>query len=148
MNEEKQRTLIAGLSYFGQELLKSLSPKWDIIALDNDNEKLSRLREEFSDVQYIHGPADSVLTWKKLDFTRLKYIISTFKDTDSNVEMCRIIRGILGWKLPIIILLFQKVDEKLFEPYKVTLLNPLNTAIQGVMKKMDKNLLYAMNIGL
>lgn len=148
MNEEKQRTLIAGLSYFGQELLKSLSQNWDVIALDKDNEKLTRLREEFPGVQYIHGPADSMLTWKKLDFTRLKYIISTFKDTDSNVEMCRIIRVILGWKLPIIILIFKKVEEKLFEPYKVTLLNPLSTAIQGVMKKMDKNLLYAMNIGL
>jgi len=148
MNQEKQRTLLVGLSYFGQELLRNLSHTWDLIVIDKDSERISRARAEFPAAEYINGAADSVLTWKKVDFTGLKYIVSTLKDTDINVELCRIIREVLGRKLPIIILTFRKVDEKLFEPYKVTLLNPLNPAIQAVTKKMDKNLIYAVNIGL
>ncbi|MDQ1354444.1 MAG: trk/ktr system potassium uptake protein [Acidobacteriota bacterium] len=148
MNQEKQRTLLVGLSFFGQELLRGLSSTWDVIALEKDSQRIARAKEEFPDAEFLNGAADSVLTWKKVDFTRLKYIVSTLKDTDINVELCRIIREVLGQKLPIIILTFRKIDEKLFEPYKATLLNPLNPAIQAVAKKMDKNLLFAVNIGL
>lgn len=148
MNQEKQRTLLVGLSYFGLELLRNLSTTWDVIVLEKDNQRIARAREEFPGVEYLNGAADSVLTWKKVDFPRLKYIVSTVKDTDINVELCRIIREVLGSKVPIIILTFRKIDEKLFEPYKATLLNPLNPAIQAVAKKMDKNLFYAVNIGL
>jgi Trk K+ transport system NAD-binding subunit len=148
MNQEKQRILLIGLSYFGQELLRSLSNTWDVLVLDKDIKRIAGTREEFPGTEYIDGAADSVLTWKKVDFTGLKYIVSALKQTDVNVELCRIVREVLGQKLPIIILTFQKVDEKLFEPYKVTLLNPLNPAIQAVAKKMDKSLIYAVNMGL
>ncbi len=148
MSREKQRILIVGMSYFGQELLRNLYGNWDVVILDSDVERTALVKSEFSEVEIHNGAADSVLTWKKIDFTGLKYVLSTLKETEINVEMCRILREVIGQKIPIIVLVFRKVNEKLFEPYKVTLLNPLNPAIQAVAKKMDKNLIYAVNIGL
>lgn len=148
MNSEKQRLLIVGLSYFGRELLKSFAGTWEVVVLDKDAERIALVQEEFPEVVYQNGPADSALTWKKIDLKGIKYIISTLKDVDMNVELCRIIRQVLDWEIPIIILTFQKVDEKHFAPYKVMLLNPLTPAVQAVAKKLDKNLVYAVNIGL
>ncbi len=148
MNQEKQRILLVGLSHFGQELLRSLISTWNVVVIEKDSNRISTVRAEFPAAEYLDGAADSVLTWKKVNFPGLKYIVSSLKDTDTNLELCRIIREVLGQKVPIIVLTFRKVDEKLFEPYKVTLLNPLNPALQAVAKKMDKNLIYAVNIGL
>jgi hypothetical protein len=89
MNQEKQHTLLGGLSYFGLELLR-----------------------------YLNSAADSALTWGKVDFSRLKYIVSTLKETEINVELCRIIRDVLVRKLSIIILTFQKlVQSGIFPRY-------------------------------
>ncbi len=148
MSREKQRILLIGLSYFGLEILRSFSSTWDVWVLEKDRDRIASARREFPGAEYLDGAADSVLTWKKIDFAGLKYIISTLKNTDINVEMCRIIREVLKKEISIIVLTFRKIDEKLFEPYQATLLNPLNPAIQAIAKKMDKNLLYAVNIGL
>lgn len=148
MNREKQRILIVGMSYFGQELLRNLYGTWDVFILEKNLERTIAIKNEFPAIEYLNGAADSILTWKKIDFTGLKYIVSTLKEIEINVELCRILREEIRQKIPIIILVFQKVDVKLFETYKATIVNPLNPAIQAVAKKMDKNLIYAVNIGL
>jgi len=151
MNIEKQRILLIGLGYFGQELLKNLSSTWDISVMDKDPERIARAREEFKAIDgllFLNETAESMLTWKKIELNNLKYIVSTLKNVEINVELCRLIREVSNRKTPIIILTFEKVDETQFIPYNVTLFNPLTPAIQAVSKKMDKNVIHAVNIGL
>lgn len=151
--KEKQRILVVGLSDFGRELLKFLSPEWDIAAVDINEKRLSMCAEKFPagegvNVEYLTGAADSVVTWKKLDVQGLKYIISTLKDTEVNLELCRIARKELHVKIPIIVLTYGDVDPDLFAPFDVRLVNSFNAGIQAVLKRLDRHVIRAVNIGL
>lgn len=153
MKLEKQRVLLVGLSYFGKELLKSISVGWQAVALEIEESRIELCRKEMTgpdDVQYVSGAADSPVTWKKLDPCSLKYIVSTLRDIDTNLEMCRIIREELELKIPVILLIYGDTESKedLFAPYNVSLINPLKPAVQSVLKKLDKNVIHAVNLGL
>ena len=76
MNAEKQKVLIIGLGYFGEELLRVLSTDWAPVVVDIKESRTARWQEEIPGVEYIHGAGDSPLTWKKLDLTEIKHIIS------------------------------------------------------------------------
>jgi Trk K+ transport system NAD-binding subunit len=147
---EKQKILLFGLSYFGRALLKELSKDWKCVAVDVDEERLGRSRENIPAVEYHAGAADSLVTWKKLQPESIKYIISTLKDTDINLEVCRIAREELKLRIPLIILDYgDKGDaEALFEPFRATLVNRLHPSVQSVLKKLEKNVIHAVNVGL
>jgi Trk K+ transport system NAD-binding subunit len=148
--KEKQKLLLVGLSYYGRELLKYLSADWRLVAMDSDDERVSQCREELPDsgAVYHTGAADSVLTWKKLDTGGLKYIITTLKDVEVNLELCRIARKVLKLKIPIIVLNYGDTDPGLFEPLRVRLVNSLQPTIHSVMKQLDRHVTQAVNVGL
>lgn len=153
MKIEKQRVLLVGLSYFGKELLKNISVGWQAVVLEIEGSRIEQCRKDMpqlEDVQYIPGAADSLVTWKKLDPCSLKYIVSTLRDTDTNLEMCRVIREELKIKIPVILLIYGDTAPKqeLFAQFNVSLINPLKPAVQSVLKKMDKNVIHAVNLGL
>jgi Trk K+ transport system NAD-binding subunit len=150
---EKQRILVVGLGDFGRELLKFLSPEWDIAAVDINEKRLSRCAEKFPagegvNVEYLTGAADSAVTWKKLDVQGLKYIISTLKDTEVNLELCRIAREVLHLKIPVIVLTYGDVDPGLYAPFDVRPVNSFNAGIQAVLKRLDRHVIRAVNMGL
>jgi len=148
--KEKQKILLFGLSYFGRALLKELSKDWNCVAVDVDEERLALSRENVRNVAYHTGAADSLVTWKKVQPDSIKYIISTLKDTDINLEVCRIAREELKLKIPLIILDYGDKEnaETLFEPFKATLVNRLHPSVQSVLKKLEKNVIQAVNVGL
>jgi len=148
MNAEKQKVLIIGLGYFGEELLRTLSTDWALVVIDIKESLMARWQEKIPGVEYIHGAGDSPLTWKKLDLKEIKYIISAVRNVSVDLEVCRIAREVYKLKIPIIVLVYEEVEEKWFEKFNVTLINPLKLGIRMILKKMQKNVIYAANVGL
>lgn len=148
MNEGQQKILVFGLGCLGRELLKAISSEWYVIAVDMDEKRTDRFREEFPNEEFHNGAADSMVTWKKLDLENLRYIVSTIKDTAVNIEACRIARKEFGLKIPVIILHYVEEDEKLYEPFGVTLMNSLEPGIRIILKTLEKSVVKSANVGL
>jgi len=148
MKPEKQKVLLFGLGFFEKELLKNLAAQWYTTAVDIDESRLAQCQEEIPAVEYVNGAADSVITWKKLNLKDIKYIISGVKDVDVNLEVCRIVREVFKLSIPIILLIYREVEEKIFEKFNATLVKPLGLGIRVILKKLEKNVAHAVNIGL
>ena len=148
MNAVKQRVLVFGLGVFEKELLKSISTDWDTVAVDIDESRTDQCRKEIPGVEYVNGAADSVITWKKMDIKGIKYIISGVKNEEVNLEVCRIARQVFDLNIPIVLLIYKNVDEKAFEKFNVTLIKPLELGVRVIVKKLEKNVAYAVNVGL
>jgi len=148
MSTEKQKVLLFGLGYFGKSFLKTLAHEWNIIAVDINESRIDQLQGEIPTATYTNGAAGSVSTWKKLDLNKLKFVVSTIRDTEVNVELCQIARDTFNLKIPIIILADQDVDEKIYEPYSVKQVNPLEPGIHLLLKELGKGVTPAVNMGL
>ncbi|MCP5054356.1 MAG: hypothetical protein GY940_44730 [bacterium] len=148
MNAEKQKVLIFGLGKFGRGLLKALVEEWDVIAVDILETRIAQCKEEMPQVEYIHGAAESPVTWKKLALEPLKYIITSIHNTDVDLEVCRLARDVHHLKIPIMVMVYKEEDEPAFKPYNVKLIEPLGLGILVVLKKMSTNVSHAANVGL
>ena len=148
MNTEKQKILVIGLNKFGRALLKTLSRDWSVIVMDMDETRTAPFLEEFQDVQYIRGAGDSPLTWEKINLNELKFIISALNDVKVDLEVCRIAREVYKLKTSIIVLVYEDVDEKRFEKFQVSIINPRELGIRVVLQRMQKNVIPAVNVGL
>lgn len=147
MYGSNQKVLIFGLGQFGTGLLKKLCPECEVTVVDHRETELAAMKEEMPKAQYVHGAAESVLTWKKLDLKDLQFIISAVRSNEVDLEVCRIARKEFKLRIPILVLVYNEVDEKLFEPYNATIINPLELGIQVVLKKMTTNVSHAANVG-
>ncbi|MCP5105884.1 MAG: TrkA family potassium uptake protein [bacterium] len=148
MNAGKQKVLIFGLGYFGKELLRSLSSEWHVVVVGMKESQAVLCRAEFPDVEYRRGSGDSPVTWKKLDLENVKYIISAVRDVEVDLEICRTARDSYKLKIPIIVLVYEDIEENLFEKFHVTVINPLKLGAQAILKTIEKNVSYAANVGL
>jgi len=116
----KSRLAIFGLGFFGVKLLEKLAKNWEITAIDISEENIKKIKERFSEyenIRFITGDASSILTWKKLDLKNVRYIVSTIKDPDVSLEICRIAREVFNLDLSIMIMLFDEKREEEFEKY-------------------------------
>jgi Trk K+ transport system NAD-binding subunit len=148
MTSKNQKVLIIGLGVFEKELLKRISDTWETVVLDIDSKRIKTCSQEVPRAQFITGDASSVLTWKKFKVEGLRHVISTVRDVDVNLEICRYIRMTYGPDISIIILIYGTIDLKLFEKYRATIINPMELGIHAVIKIMEKNYVHATNIGL
>jgi Trk K+ transport system NAD-binding subunit len=148
MAVEKQKVLIFGLGIFGKTLLNILAADWHVIAIDIDKNLVQRLKNEIPGVELHHGAASSQLTWKKPNLSNLKYIISTIKEPDNNLEICRLARDVFNLEIPILILMDRELETNVFAPYHATLINPLQPGIHLLLKELGKNVTHAVNVGL
>jgi Trk K+ transport system NAD-binding subunit len=148
MQSEKQKVLIFGLGYFGKAFLKTLVGEWDVTGVDINESRIDLLQGEFPGVEYHNGAAGSLSTWKKIDLDGLKFIISTLRDKDLNLELCQIARETFDLRIPIIILVADDIEEKTFTPFNVSLLNPLKPGIDLLLKELGQNVTHAVNVGL
>lgn len=150
MKRDKQKILIFGLGYFERELIKVIVKNWQVTAVDREESRLAAAGKQIPQVQYIKGDISSILTWKKLDLTGVRYIISTIRERDVNLEVCRIARDVLKLKQPLMVLVYEDDDqnESLFKPFDVILIKPVELGIQVIQKKLEKNIGQAINIGL
>lgn len=148
MTQQIPSIIVLGLEFYATKLLEAIAPQYPVIAVDISKDKVEQVKSKLPDVQYVVGDVGSILTWKKLDLSSVRYIVSTVKDVDVNVEVCRIIRETYRLPTAIIIARFDPTDEKLFEAFNVTIINPLALSIQAVMNRLEKNYTRAVNIGL
>ena len=147
----KSRLVIFGLGFFGVKLLKKLSKKWEIIAVDISEENIKKISDKFSEhenIIFITGDASSILTWKKLDLKNIRYIVSTIKDTDVSLEICRIAREVFSLDSSIMVMLFDENREDEFEKYSITIIKPAEIITNAIVSKIEKNYTIATNIGL
>ena len=150
MEKESRKVVLIGLGFFGKELLKALKDNWEVIVIDLKEEKFKEIEDEYKEnVQFLQGDASSVLTWKKLNLEEIKYVVSTVKDLDVNLEVCRIIRDVFNLDINIIILLFESNLEKeiKFQEYKVFLVKPVELINNIILHILEKNYAKAVNIG-
>ncbi len=145
---EKQKVLIFGLGKFGRGLLKALAVDWHVIAVDMHETRVAQCREEYPDAEFIHGAAESPITWKNLNLESLKYIISSVHSTEVDLEVCRLAQDVHRLKTPLIVMIYETIDQRAFEPFHVTLLNPLELGIQVALKNMSQHVSHAANVGL
>ncbi len=152
MATSKNRVVIVGANIFGESILKALREKWEIVCIDVDENLISSLREKYPDVDFIVGDAGSLLTWKKLkeknDYEGIKHIISTVRDADVSLELCRITKEILDIQAKLYVLLFFENREEEFEKYHVEILKPTDLITKILLTKIEKNYSVAINIGL
>lgn len=147
MYGSKEKILIFGLGQFGTGLLKKLCPECQVTVVDHRESELAAMQKELPGANYVHGAAESVLTWKKLDLKDLGFIISAVRSNEVDLEVCRIARNEFNLKIPILVLVYNEVDKSLFEPFNVIIINPLELGIQVVLKKMSTHVSHAANVG-
>lgn len=145
---EKPKVLVFGLGLFGNSLIDFLIPDWNLLVVDIDEKKWTRPPTGSPGIEFIRDAATSRLTWKKIDFSTIKFIVSTLKDIDANLEICRLARHDFKLTIPLILLLYSDIDETLFHSYDVTLVNPLKASLQVILRYFKKNVSQAVNIGL
>jgi Trk K+ transport system NAD-binding subunit len=148
MQSEKQKVLIFGLGYFGKTFLKTLASEWAVTGVDINESRIDQMQREFPGAAYHIGAAGSLSTWKKLNLDEFKYIISTLRDKDLNLELCQIARETFNLRIPIIILAEDDIEENKFAPFNVSLLDPLKPGIHLLLKEMGQHVTRPMNIGL
>ncbi len=150
MMQKKQKILVLGLGYFERELIRDISRDWQVLAVDHNEDRIKTAQDQIPSARYVRGDVSSILTWKKLDISDLRFIISTIRDRDVNLEVCRIAREVLRLKQTIMVLVYDDdgdLDQK-FQPYNAVLIKPVELGIQVIRKKLDKNVGQAINIGL
>ncbi len=150
MMQKKQKILILGLGYFERRLIQEISRNWQVLAVDHNEDRIKLAENQIPSAQYVRGDVSSILTWKKLDLSDLRFVISTIRDRDVNLEVCRIVRETLRLKQPIMILVYDDGEEldRIFEPYEAVLIKPVELGIHVIRKKLEKNVSQAINIGL
>jgi len=148
MQSEKQKVLIFGLGYFGKAFLRALSTEWDVTGVDTDESRIGQLQREFPGAAYLNGAAGSLTTWKKINLEGLKYIISTLRDKDLNLELCQIARNTFDLKIPLIILVDDDIEDNTFTPFNAIVVNLLKTGVHLLLKEMGQHITRAMNMGL
>jgi hypothetical protein len=146
--EEKRKILLFGLGYFELQLLKAVSQQWPTIAIDINEEKINRLREEMPEAEFLAADASSILTWKKLDIQEIIHIITTIHDADVNLEICRIVRDVLQREIPITLISYHEEEDDRFARFNVTMVNPLRMGIGFIQNLLEKNYVKAVDIGL
>ena len=144
----KKKIIIFGLGFFGKKLIEKLSKNWEIIGVDINESVISELSGEFENIEFLHGDASSILTWKKIEPTSIGHIISTIKDTDVSLEVCRIAREVFNLDSSIIVLLFEEDRAEDFESFEATIIKPAEIITNAVVSKIEKNYTVATNIGL
>ncbi|WP_293448281.1 NAD-binding protein [Persephonella sp.] len=147
----KSKLAIFGLGFFGIKLLEKLSKKWEIIGIDISEDNIKKITEKFSDrenIELISGDASSILTWKKIKLQNIRYIVSTIKDTDVSLEICRIAREVFNLDSSIMVMLFDESREEEFEKYDISIIKPAEIITNAVVSKIEKNYTIATNIGL
>lgn len=139
--------IICGLGYFEEQLVSRIKDK-NIVVIEQDKEKAKRVEEKYSNVDVIIGDASSILTWKKLNLEDVEHIIVAFKDSDVSLEVCFFIRKTFKMDTPILVIVYSNDSEEKFAEFGVTLIKPLETAINLVLNKLDKNFSRAIDIGM
>jgi len=149
--ENKRQLVIFGLGFFGAKILEKLSKDWEIIGVDIDPSQIEQLQEQYKEsenIKFITGDASSILTWKKLQLNKLKYIISTIRDSDVSLEVCRIAREVFNLESSIMVLLFDEDRSEEFEKFEAIIIKPAEIITNAVISKIEKNYTIATNIGL
>ncbi|WP_457639184.1 NAD-binding protein [Persephonella sp.] len=147
----KRQLVIFGIGFFGKKLIEKLPKEWKITAVDIDSSKIEQLQQQFSsrdNVQFIAGDASSILTWKKLELDSVKYIITTIKDSDVSLEVCRIAREVFSLDASLLVLLFNEEEEEKFGRFNASVVKPAEIITSTVISKIEKNYTVAVNIGL
>ncbi|MGC9167417.1 MAG: potassium channel family protein [Desulfurella sp.] len=140
--------ILCGLGYFEVKLLEAVSQLYPVVAIDIDPIKINSLKPQFEDCEFLHADASSILTWKKLDLKNLVAVITTFTDSDINLEVCRIIRLNFHSDKPIIVLSYSEDRQEEFKQYNAKIIKPIDMAIEAVIGRLQRNYSKAINIGL
>jgi len=140
--------ILCGLGYFEIKLLEEVSKSYPVVAIDIDPIKINSLKEHFKQCTFIHADASSLLTWKKLDLQNLVAVITTFRDSDINLEICRIIRLNFHLDKPIIVLSYDDNHQEEFNQYNAKIIKPIDIAIETIISRLKRNYSKAVNIGL
>ena len=147
--ENRNKVLIFGAGYFGNQFVKALSKSWEVIVVDIKEDRLKKIREMYSEIQTIHGDASSILTWKKINFEDIKHIVITVKDSDVSLETCRIARNVFNLEIPITVFLYEEEKEEKFLDFEnINIVKPANILINSVISLIEKNYRIATNIGI
>ncbi|SNZ10159.1 hypothetical protein SAMN06265182_1762 [Persephonella hydrogeniphila] len=147
----KRKIAIFGLGFFGRKLLEKLSKNWEIISVDISENTVREIEERFKEnknISFVVGDASSILTWKKLDLQNVKYIVSTIRDTDVSLEICRIAREVFNLDSSIMVMLFEENREEEFEKFQTSIIKPAEIITNAIVSKIEKNYTIATNIGL
>ncbi len=140
--------ILCGLGYFEIQLLEEVSKSYPVVAIDIDPIKINSLKERFKQCTFIHADASSLLTWKKLDLQNLVAVITTFRDSDINLEICHIIRLNFHLDKPIIVLSYDDNHQEEFNQYNAKIIKPIDIAIETIISRLKRNYSKAVNIGL
>ncbi|NPA51402.1 MAG: hypothetical protein GXO22_00715 [Aquificae bacterium] len=145
---DKKTILLVGIGFYGSRLLEHIKDKWNVIVIEIDKEKIEAIKEEYPQITFIEGDASSILTWKKLNPEHIDYIISTVKDADVSLEVCRIAREVFDLSSQIIVLLYEVEKAESFQKYNVKIIKPVEIVINIILNTLEKNYSKAINIGL
>ncbi|MBN2107548.1 MAG: NAD-binding protein, partial [Deltaproteobacteria bacterium] len=148
MTEEKIKIALFGIGFFEKELLRVLSTRYHVIAVDMNESLVKALAEELPAVECLAGDASSILTWKKIDPSQLTHVISSIHDTDVNREICRIVRETYQLDIPITFIAPALRDEQKLQKYNAAILSPVDIGINAVLNRLEKNYTKAGDIGL
>ncbi|WP_022851396.1 NAD-binding protein [Limisalsivibrio acetivorans] len=148
MNMHKPTVVLCGVGYFERMLLYEIVEQWPVIVVEMDTKRIEDLKDEFESVRFLNADASSILTWKKIDLDEVGHVVSTFRDSDISLEIVRILRESMESKLPAIVLKYDDRPDDKFIEYGATLIKPLETSINIVLNKLNRNYSKAIDLGL
>ncbi len=145
---EKKTILLIGIGFYGSHLIKHIKDKWNVIVVEIDKERVQEFKEKYPEITFIEGDASSILTWKKFNPENVDYIISTVREPDVSLEICRIAREVFKLNATIIVLLYEPERADEFTKYNVKIVKPVDIVINIILNTLEKNYSKAINIGL
>ncbi|PIE03706.1 MAG: hypothetical protein CSA81_01035 [Acidobacteria bacterium] len=141
------KVLFIGLGEYERALLRRISEDWKVIIMDTNEAQINEYQRKYPDIETIKGDASSIITLKKVDFSRVAHIICSIRDTDVVKEICHILRVALQVDAPIIIMHYTHIDTAKLEGKDITFFNPIELGSRSVLNRMGKNLIRPTSLG-
>jgi len=147
MGEAENTVLLIGLGDYESALLSRITETRKAIVMDIDESHLELYRETFPQIETIRGDASSMLTLRKVDFSKVSFIICSIRDMEVVHEICHILRDNLKVDLPILVIHYDPIETETFPESNLTFFNPIEAGSQAILNRMDTHIIRPTSIG-
>ncbi|WP_457680077.1 NAD-binding protein [Thermovibrio sp.] len=145
------KLIIVGAGEVGRELLKRLQKEWNIVVIDQDEEKLKKIvellnSESMNRVVLLQGDGTSKLMLKKAGIEEATAFTACTGDDEVNLEACRIAKE---FDVPTIYAVSNSTEvDPLYEKEGINFVNKAVATASLLERQIESGIVTPTNIGL
>ena len=145
------KLIILGAGEVGRELLKRLQKEWNIVVIDQDEEKLKKIVEildsdSMNRVLLLQGDGTSKLMLKKAGIEEATAFTACTGDDEANIEACRIAKE---FDVPTIYAVSNSTEhDHLYEREGINYINKAVATASLLERQIESGIVVPTNVGL